>query len=195
MIRPEKTTEDIIRDLKQGRDEKENFRLLYNRYAGPIRGFFEKKGVTDCEELKDDVFLAVYKNLERFREESSFETWLFKIANNRYKNWLKQQRARKRIEVSPGGDREDMEEMGPAAPPTVGPEVEMLEKEKLEKVWEALQALPDQKRLVAILAWVDEQSPKEIASILPVSINTVYVHLHQAREILRERLREYFGDV
>ncbi len=195
MIRPDKTTEEIISDLKQGRDPKENFRLLYDRYAEPIRLFFEKRGVTDSKELKDDVLLAVYKNLAGLREDASFEAWLFKITHNRYKNWLKQQKARQRVEVPWGGGGYDVEGMEPPAPPTMNPELKMLEKEKLEKVWEALQALPDQKRLVAMLAWVDERSPKEIAAILPITINTVYVHLHQAQKILREKLRGYFDDV
>src|SRR5688572_13806344 len=155
----EKSTEEIIRDLKQGRDRTENFRLLYNRYSRPIRIYFEKKGVTESNELKDDVFFAVYQNLEGLREENRFEAWLFKIASNRYKNWLKQRKAAKR--VVPLSDGED--EIDPPAPTQISPEFRMMEKESLTKVWEALQELPPQKRLVAILAWVEERSPKEIA--------------------------------
>jgi RNA polymerase sigma-70 factor (ECF subfamily) len=195
VIRPDKSTEDIVNDLRQGRDPRENFHLLYNRYSGPVRGFFQKKGVTDDEELKDDVFLAVYKNLGLLREETSFDAWLFTIANNRYKNWLKQQTARKRVEVSLSGSEEDDGELDPPAPPTANPESQVLEKEKLEMVWEALQALPEQKRLVAVLAWVEDRSPKEIASILPITVNTVYAHLHQAQKILKEKLGKYFDDV
>jgi RNA polymerase sigma-70 factor (ECF subfamily) len=139
----EKTTEEIVRELKQGQDEKENFRLLYCRYSGPIRGFFEKRGVAECEELKDDVFLAVYKNLRGLREGASFESWLFTIAQNRFKNWLKQQKAKKHIEVSLSGGQGGSEEFDLPAPPTANPEIRMLEKEKLEKVWGALEELPE----------------------------------------------------
>ena len=190
MAEAEKSTEEIIRELKQGRNPAENFRLLYNRYGRPIRIYFEKKGVTESNELKDDVFFAVYHNLEGLREETSFEPWLFKIASNRYKNWLKQQKTAKRVlSLSDGEDEYD-----PPAPTQISPEFKMMEKESLTKVWEALQELPPQKRLVAILAWVEERSPKEIASILPITINTVYVHLHQAQKILKERLQGYFDN-
>jgi RNA polymerase sigma-70 factor (ECF subfamily) len=187
----DKSTEEIIRDLKQGRDPAENFRLLYNRYGGPIRNYFEKKGVPESNELKDDVFLAVYQNLEGLREETRFEAWLFKIASNRYKNWLKQQKTAKRVVSLSDGE----EEIDPPAPTKISPEFKMMEKESLTKVWEALQELPPQKRLVAILAWVEERSPKEIACILPITINTVYAHLHQAQKILKERLKEYFDEL
>jgi RNA polymerase sigma-70 factor (ECF subfamily) len=183
-------TEEIIRDLKQGRDPAENFRLLYERYAGPIRGFFAKRGVTEPEVLKDDVFVAVYQNLERLRDEARFDAWLFMIARNKYKNWLKQRMAVQRVEVLRSGAGE----IDPPAPATASPERKVIDKERLEKVWQTLLQLPPQKRLVAIMAWVDERSPKEIASILPITINTVYAHLHQAQKIMRERLGEYFHE-
>jgi RNA polymerase sigma-70 factor (ECF subfamily) len=195
VAQPEKLTEEIVRELKRGQNRKEDFRLLYHRYSGPILRFFEKKGVTDGEELKDDVFLVVYNNLEGLREEARFEYWLFTIAKNRYKNWLKQQGARRRLEVSLTGDEDEAKELDRPAPLTANPEHTLLAREKLEQVWEALQALPDQKRLVVILAWVEERSPKEIASTLAITINTVYAHLHQAQKILKEKLGRDFDDL
>ncbi|MBI4471003.1 MAG: sigma-70 family RNA polymerase sigma factor [Acidobacteria bacterium] len=179
MTPAEKTTEEIIRDLKQGREPKENFRLLYDRYSIPILGFFRKRGVNDAEELKDDVFVAVYNNLEGLREETKFEYWLFAIARNKYKNWLKSEKSRGTFEGSTAGEIEDLDEWDPPAPVRMNPEYALLEREKVSRVLEVLHSLPDQKRLVAILAWVEERSPKEIAAILPITIN----HLGEAELI------------
>lgn len=199
MAQPEKTTEEIIRELKQGRDREENARLLFQRYYGHVYRFFRSKGILpeDGEELTEDVLISVYNKLDELREEPKFENWMFRIAMNVYRNEIERRGAKKRAvtEVRLEGDADGLEELHLRPSPAVDPETEVLEKEKLEKVREALRALPEQMRSCLLLRVDDELSYREIAAVMGISVNTVSVHLHQARKVLKEKLGRYFGEL
>jgi RNA polymerase sigma-70 factor (ECF subfamily) len=196
---PEKPTEEIVRELKQGRDRDENARRLYKRYYHRVSGFFRSQGILpeDCEELTDDVFISVYTKLGELRQDSKFENWVCRIAMNVYRNELKRRGARKRatIEVPLEEDRESLDDLHPSVGLVVNPESQVLEQEKLDKVREALQALPLQMRRCLLLRVDNEMSYEEIALIMGLSVNTVSAHLHQARRILKETLSRYFANV
>jgi RNA polymerase sigma-70 factor (ECF subfamily) len=70
-----------------------------------------------------------------------------------------------------------------------------LEKEKLEKLREALVHLPQQMRHCAHLRVVHDLSYAEIAAVMGISVNTVKAHLHQAQKALRTQLSSYFEEI
>ena len=70
-----------------------------------------------------------------------------------------------------------------------------LQKEKLEKLHEALVHLPKQMRHCAQLRVVHEMSYAEIADLMGISVNTVKAHLHQAQKALRAQLSSYFEEI
>ena len=81
------------------------------------------------------------------------------------------------------------------ADPGADPLAVTLEKEKLEKLHEALQHLPAQMRRCAQLRIAHELSYVEIAALMGISINTVKAHLHQAQKSLRAQLSSYFEEM
>lgn len=200
MAEVEKTTEELVSELQQGRAREENFRLLYERYYGRLFRFFRNKQLPpeDCRDLIQKVFISVYKGLGGFRHDSHFETWLFKIALNSYVSEVEHRRAAKRDAVEvPIGEGPSDEGAGPAsyrvADDRPDPAVELLDKEKLEKMREAMGELPEQMRRCVQLRVAKELSYQEIASVMGISINTVKAHLHQSQKVLREKLGKYFG--
>jgi RNA polymerase sigma factor (sigma-70 family) len=84
-------------------------------------------------------------------------------------------------------------EIPQAISPGTDPEQAMLEKEKCEKLRQALHELPGQMRRCVQLR-VEDCPTQDIAAVLRISINTVKAHLHQAKRILREKLAPYFSD-
>ncbi|MCI0388684.1 MAG: sigma-70 family RNA polymerase sigma factor [Acidobacteria bacterium] len=201
--KPSRTTEEIVKELKQGRDCEENFRLLFERYYGQIHRFFLRKGMTpeDSRELTQETFFSVYKGLRHLRQESQFESWLYKIALNTYRSEIEQRQAKKRdvrlvpLEEEASPSEETRPTVVQAIDPGASPEKVTLEKEKLEKLHEAVRQLPEQMRRCTLLRVVNELSHQEIASIMGISVGTVKAHLHQARKVLREKLSPYFGEV
>jgi len=201
---PDKTIEELIHKIKQGLNVEENFRRLFERYYAQIYRFFQRKGFSpeDSHELTQETFLSVYKGLKGFRQESPFEHWLFSIAENIWRSELERRKARKRDaplisldqEVASGDD-----EISPLAARIADPAPNQLdrtiEKEKSQKLHEALQHLPEQMRRCTELRVLYDLSYSEIAGLMKISINTVKAHLHQAKKELSERLKPYFGEV
>jgi RNA polymerase sigma-70 factor, ECF subfamily len=95
---PDKTTEELAREIKRGFNVEENFRQLFERRYPQIRRFFQRKGFSpeDSYELTQETFLSVYKGLRDFRQESSFDNWMFSIAENIWRSELERRKARKR---------------------------------------------------------------------------------------------------
>ena len=184
-------------------DLEERFRSLFERYYGQVNRFFRRKGMDaeDARDLAQDVFLNVYKNLPGLRQDAQFQSWLFAISANVYKNELERRGARKRasVKVPLEGDSQGVGETPSPASRAVDlrprPMEALLEKEKLERLKSALTELPEQMQRCVRLRVAEDRSYQEIADSLGVSINTVKAHLRQARIALRERLAPYFAEV
>ena len=200
----DKTTEELIREIKRELNVEESFRQLFERYYPKIYRFFHRKGFSpeDCRELTQETFLSVYKGLNGFRQESPFEHWMFSIAENIWRSELERRKARKRdapiISLDQEVESRD-DKLSPLAALIVDPEpgqlVRMIEKEKSQKLHEALQQLPEQMRRCAELRVIHDLSYSEIAGLMNVSINTAKAHLHQAKKELSKLLKPYFGEV
>jgi RNA polymerase sigma-70 factor (ECF subfamily) len=144
----------------------------------------------DARDLSQDVFLQVFRTLDRFRGQSSLRTWIYRIAvnlaRNRHRWWRRRRRADQvSIEEHVLQHGELPETTGVAEPDRV-----LVRKEVAERVWKALDALPFDQRTAMVLREIDGLSYEEIAFSLGVAIGTVKSRLTRAREALRARLRE-----
>jgi RNA polymerase sigma-70 factor, ECF subfamily len=144
----------------------------------------------DARDLSQDVFLQVFRTLERFRAQSSLRTWIYRIAVNQARNRHRWWRRRRR------GDQVSIEEhiqQHGELPETTGaaePDRQLSRKETADRVWQALDALPFDQRTAMVLREIDGLSYDEIAFSLGVAIGTVKSRLTRAREALRVQLRE-----
>jgi RNA polymerase sigma-70 factor (ECF subfamily) len=199
----ERTTEEIVGELRLGRNQEENFNLLFERYYGRIHRFFRRKGMSaeDSRDLTQETFISVYEGMKDLHQASRFESWLYKIALNTYRSEIEKRRSKKRdvrlvpLEEEPGSPEDRRRPSAWAVDRGTNPMEAALEKEKLDRLREAIQQLPDQMRRCVQLRVVDDLPYQEIASVMGISINTVKAHLHQAQIALREKLAPYFGEV
>ncbi len=172
------------------------FRRLFELYSPRLYHFFSRRGFphADCLDLTQETFLGIYKGIGAFRRDSSFETWLFKIATNAYRKRLRWGIAGKRDapEVSlDGGSEEGGARPGPADDLPVPGEA-MLQRERSLLLRQAIDRLPNQMRKCLVLRVDHEMKYKEIAVVLRLSPETVKVHLARARRQLQEELGPYF---
>jgi RNA polymerase sigma-70 factor (ECF subfamily) len=146
----------------------------------------------DAEDLVQETVLRAYRFFERFERGTNVKAWLLRIQYNTFVN--RYRRTSKEREIKDSMTKESTAEdlvsrealraltdpTGTALRPLVAREIEV-----------ALEELPEEHRLVVVLADIEELSYKEIAEVLGCPIGTVMSRLHRARRTLRGRLLEH----
>ena len=162
------------------------FEEIVKRYQRRVYGTAYR--ILRRHDLADDVaqetFLRAYQSLHRFDRERPFGPWVCRIAANLAVNHVRSPRARE----APLPD--DLAEIQAPRP---GPLEAMLEGEGRRVLEQAMESLSADQRAVFVLRVVEEQSYKEIADTLSLSMGTVMSRLSRARERLREALLPYLG--
>ena len=154
----------------------------------------------DTEEAKDltqEAFLKVFQNLKKFKGESSFYTWFYRIVVNACIDGIRRRRRREKIfslwplEESRGeSSREEMEGQSEMQE-TSNPMITLRGKQLTEEAQEALRSLSEKQRVVFQLKVLEEMSIPEIAQVMKMAEGTVKSHLFRATHVLREALKEW----
>jgi len=151
----------------------------------------------DAEEVVQLTFLSVIENLQKFREEAKFSTWLTRIATNHALALLRKRATRRAVPYSEGREEEgfgDVPHPNFIAEWKDTPDQLASRSETRRLIDAALEELDEKYRLVFVLRDVEGLSTKETAQALDISESNVKVRLLRARLMLRERLTEAFGD-
>lgn len=171
----------------------EVFEQLYRSCHKQVLRYFRRAGCPPeiSQDLTQETFLRVYRSLNQFRGDSSRQVWIFEVAKNIFKNWLRDRAALKNAahEVS----LEKILDEGADTPPGFleEPQSDVLEslvlKEDIKQLEAAIDSLPRTQRAVIRLILLDFRY-QEIAVALGISIETVKSHVFQARVGLRAKL-------
>ncbi len=180
--------------LAQGGDSRA-FDELVRRYQDKVYRLAFKilRHEEDAAEALQDAFLSAYRGLKNFKVESTFSTWLYRVATNAA---LMRYRRRREGHVSIEQSQSHNEDAEPLALPdwSAQPLEELLDAETRQMMEEGLQRLPPELRAVFVLRDVEERSNAEVAEILDLSVAAVKSRLHRARVGLRDDLDRYFQD-
>lgn len=153
--------------------------LVRQYYAGVVNVAYRLCGDSDqAQDAAQEAFLRAWLNLPSFRPGTSLRNWLYRIAVNAALDALR--RERKTIEAAP----DDL----PLTDPANGPELELLQRERVRLVRDALLSLPEASRAVLVLREYGELSYQEIATVLEIPIGTVMSRLNSARAQLKRLL-------
>lgn len=190
--------ERAILAFQHGDAREASFRLIFEHYYPVVLRFFRRRVFSpdDQLDLTQETFLRVYRGLEGFRREARFGTWLFRIAHNTHLKWLRRLHPDEDDAVSlPASDSEPgswdtAEPTAIATGETALDDVLLGEQQRLLR--EAIGELPEQMRESTELRIYQELSYKEIAVVMRLSVETVKVHLFQARKKLKKRLKDAF---
>jgi RNA polymerase sigma-70 factor, ECF subfamily len=158
------------------------FATLYRRYLDRVYGyaFYQLGDHHDAEDVTERIFLAALRALPDFHDQgSTFRAWLFRIAHNTIAN-AHRSRARRRTEPLP----DDFERAAPNADPAG----QVALADELREIRRAVAEMPDERRQVILLRFVDDLSTAEIAEVLDRSPGAVRVLLHRSLRELAGRL-------
>lgn len=146
----------------------------------------------DAEEVTQDAFTRIYRALGRFRGDSEFSTWMYRIVVNQARNkyrWNKRRGAQVNISI----DQELRGEEGsgltldlPDA--AMAPDADLVYRELQSEIMREMQGLPEVNREALLLRNVRNLSYEEIAQLLDCKVGTVKSRIARAREELRRRL-------
>ena len=187
--RPVPTGEaELIQGCKQGSREAQAelyrtwrphvMRILY-RVLGP-----NGDGV---EDVVQEVFMAAFHAIVKFRGDSRLSTWLYRVSVNVALQWLA--RRRRSREVSAGADGDV-----PVVADDRTPQRAAESRERMRAVYRILDEMSDKRRVVFVLSEIEQMEPREIAAIIGVPVVTVRTRLHYARREFFERAaRSDFG--
>ncbi len=133
-----------------------------------------------AEDLTQDIFVKCYKSLHTYKGKSSLRTWLWRIAINHCKDFLKSW-YNKNVVIS---------EEEPISHRTAKEMVEevVIQKEEDDQLIAAIMTLPIKYREVIYLFYYEELLIKDISAVTEASVNTVKTRLRRAKELLKERL-------
>jgi RNA polymerase sigma-70 factor (ECF subfamily) len=173
---------------------------LFERYYGATGRFIFQLSPTllpdDADEICQEVFLAVIRNLTSFEGASSFQTWLFRIAINKTRDFVAKQQASKRgggeipISLNAENPTTGLALDPPASAP--GPDGTLMSSERMLLVREALDELGDPCREIIELKYFGDLSYEQIASQLNLNPKTVSSRLSKCLDKLEEVVRPMF---
>ncbi|XEC92734.1 RNA polymerase sigma factor [Paenibacillus tarimensis] len=184
------TDSQLIREIKDGNVQL--YSELMRRYQRKILAFIFHmlKGAQleiQAEDLCSETFYKAYRSLHSFREvDASFSTWLYTIARNTVLSELRKQKSGN-LSLDEGG-------FVPVAPLDVLPEQQLLKRERMTLVRDAINKLPEKQRSALILREYDQMDYQEIANILGQTVSSVKSLLFRARASVKLQLEPYFGE-
>ena len=159
--------------------------LIYQQYFSPVKSYLAAYvGAEHAEELSQEVFLKVANNIESFRAESSLKTWIYRIATNQAKDYLKS-RYKKDSELI---SESDLEHFASDNLDEGSPEQQSIIHEMNDCIKEFILRLPDEYSAVLVLRELEGRDMQEIAETLGISKNAAKVRLHRAKAKLRDEM-------
>lgn len=182
----------IVQRVQQG--DVASFDQLILKYRERVFGVIYNmtSNREDAADLTQDAFIKAFQSINRFQGQSSFFTWLYRIAINSTLTHLRKNRLRTffSLEKVDENDRQSAEVIE-ALTDTTGAERDTFVRELQERLNEALQKLSIKHRTVVTLFEIDGLSHQEIAEIMKCSVGTVRSRLHYAKQLLQAELQPY----
>jgi RNA polymerase sigma-70 factor (ECF subfamily) len=191
VVAASETDQKLVQRAQRG--DLRAFDLLVLKYQGRI-SVLVSRYISDPGEVEDvtqEAFIKAYRALERFRGDSAFYTWLYRIAANAAKNHLVAKGRRPRSDASIE-DAEAFDEFGSSSD-SGSPEAIAMGDELVGVVDAAMRALPEELRAALTLRELEGLSYDDIAEVLGCPVGTVRSRIFRAREAIDERVREQIG--
>lgn len=181
--------QELVSLLKKGDREAfdEMIRIYQSKVINIAYGMLSDR--EDALDASQEVFIKIYKSIDGFRESSSLSTWIYRIAANICKDYLrKRQRTAKTVSID-NTDDEDNEIF--TIPDSGDTPEEKIEKAELqEEIKRAINSLSEDYKTVLVFCDIEGMSYDDIARILKCPTGTVKSRLNRARQALRKKISE-----
>lgn len=177
----ERTDAQVVRDVLAG--DRDSFRILVRRYQDALYGHAQRMvgNPDEAADLVQRAFVTGFKKLSSARDPERIGAWLFRILSNLAKDHLRSPRARElsldRVPEVPESGEDPLESVHQG--------------EIRARLQLAMGQLTPEQREAFTLKHVEGRSYEEIAAVLDLSVASLKMRVHRAREALKELLEEY----
>src|SRR6195256_1278090 len=181
------TDEELV--ARSIRGDSESFNELILRWERPIYALAYRTigREEDARDVCQETFLRAFRALPAFRGQAKFSSWLYRIALNLCRDWMR--RDRRAPVVQPPEDV-DLMELAAAAEPSESIEDLVGRKDLMRLVEKAMALLPEEQRTAIILKEYPGLTFQEIADLVGCPLSTVKTRLYQGLTVLRRELAE-----
>jgi len=143
----------------------------------------------DAEEIAQEAFIRAYLNIQSFKQERKFSTWLYRIATNLCIDRLRKKKPDYYLDAEVSGT-DGLTLYSQIPSDDLLPEIEVENMEVQESIQQAIYRLPEKYRSVIVLKYLDDLSLNEISEMMKLPLGTVKTRIHRGREALRKQLRK-----
>lgn len=183
----EVTDQQLVERVQRG--DKHAFDLLVLKYQHKIVGLVGRylRDQSDVQDVTQEAFIKAYRALPRFRGDSQFYTWLYRIAINTAKNYLVSRSRRppdRDIDVSEGEFQDNSAVLRDIENPENALATDQLE----SVIYRAIDDLPDELKVAVTLREFEGLSYEEIAEVMECPVGTVRSRIFRARESIEKRI-------
>lgn len=184
---------EIINKLRQGNEAA--FRKLVDTYqklvVNTCYGMLHNR--EDAEDIAQDVFVEVYRNVDRFRADAKLSTWLYRIAVNRSLNHIRDNKKHKWFQSFENEvEAKNRQIMQVETSHTDQPEYELENKQRALILHEAINSLPENQKVAFTLSKYEELSYQEISEVMDMSVSSVESLLFRAKKNLQKKLHKCY---
>ena len=170
-----------------------HFEKLYHEYKTLVFNMALNylQNIEDAEEITQDVFVKVYNSLDNFNQNSSYKTWIYRIAINQCLDCIKQKNSQKRFFIFGKKSQNEQEYLNTAT--FEHPGILMENKEDAAILFEGINTLTENQKTAFLLSKLDGLSNPEISDIMQLSISSVESLIFRAKVSLQDKLSEKFN--
>lgn len=161
---------------------------VYNTCIGILQN------IEDAEDVTQEIFITIHRNILQFKEESSLSTWIYRISVNKCLEFIRKKNRKKRSGIFKSIFSSDGEKAIENHSDFIHPGIELENKERAQILFKAIDLLSEQQRTAYILHKVEQVSYNEIAAIMELSLSAVESLLFRAKQNLRKHLATYYEE-
>jgi RNA polymerase sigma factor (sigma-70 family) len=187
--------QDLLVLLRKNKDRA--YRYLVDTYAGMIYNtcFNLVRSVEDAEDLVQEVFTAVYLSLDSFEGNSKVSTWVYSIAINKSKEFLRSKTRKKRSGHMVVIEKEESHFLPSQVIDFDHPGVKMEDKELAAVLFSAIDQLSENQQVAFVMHKIEGYYYEEISSKMDLSMSSVESLMFRARKKLKELLENYYKEL
>jgi len=176
------------------KNDQSNFIAIYNQYKLLVYNLalHYLQNVEDAEEIAQDVFIQVHQSLEKFKNNSTLKTWIYRITINKSLDFIKHKNSKKRFFIF--GNKSDSEKELQNISHFEHPGIALENQERAAILFKEINKLTENQKTAFLLSKLDGLSNPEIATIMELSISSIESLVFRAKKELNESLGNIFEE-